>query len=114
MSRTIQNLTLASNLVHTGAPVCYATVDFSSSSSAISGAYPTTGISAADTGGSSRRITIPEMANTTYLVLLSYTSSNDIGTSPCVNDRTTTTFDISGASEGSSRKISFIVFGDLA
>lgn len=113
-STICNTLTVSSDIHHLTVPVAYGIVGYSNGDTTISSNYPSTGISATDTGGSSRQITIPEMANTNYLVLLSLIGNNQPGTAPSVSNKTTTTFNISGPAEANNRDISFIVFGTLA
>lgn len=113
-SRSFDSLNVATTITHKGIPVCYGHLSYANGDASIENPFPATGLSGEDTGGSSRRVTIPEMANTNYVVFLTSETSNEPGTSPCVNTKTTTTFNITGPSEASTRNIFFMVFGELA
>lgn len=113
-SRTVDKIIISDDFTHPLVAKCYGNVSFSGSDTTLSNLYPASGISASRPLTNRRRITIPEMANTDYIVFLSSETTNEPGDSPLWIDKTTTTFDIRGIGEASGRTVSFVVYGELA
>lgn len=95
---------------HPGVAKAYGIVNYESGSATVTGGYNVT--SATDTGNS-RKVTLSvTMANTSYVVVCGTEGwTNDIE----VTGKTTTSFDLNpDGLEGSGKKLTFTVFGQLA
>lgn len=97
---------------HPGIPKAYGTVSIVSGTTTITGGYNVTG--ATDTG-TGRQITLAvTMANTAYIVLVTYKDTGAVANSVAVDNDSATQFTLQAGAEAAGRGINFIVYGQLA
>lgn len=96
---------------HPGVAKAYGIVTASAGSSTLTGGYKVT--SATESGNDRVIVLAVTMANSNYVVQVSYEDGSSVGNAPAVHTKTTTGFYI-GVTEAVGRKVSFTVFGQLA
>lgn len=112
-SETASKLAAAATMkYHPGIPKAYGNVSLAAGTTTITGGYNVT--SATDTG-SGRQITLGvTMANTNYLVVVTYKDTGAVANSVAYNIDSTTQFTLQAGAEATGRSVSFIVYGQLA